>query len=110
VAVIILAITLIGLSIAIIALAFWLLCLYLAKIVVARYIGGVMVGSSAGKWSAALALLAGLVVIIIAVNLPYIGGVLHFLLILIGLGALAITIHRTYRWRKESENAGNVTA
>jgi hypothetical protein len=109
VAAVILAITLIGLPIAIVALAFWLLCLYLAKIVIARCIGGAIVASSGGRGSTALALIAGLVVVIIAVNLPFIGGVLNFLLILIGLGALVITLHRTSGWSSKSGQAGPAT-
>jgi hypothetical protein len=106
VAAVILAITMIGLPIAIMALAFWLLCFYLAKIVVARCIGSAMVGSSVGKWSTALALLAGLVVVIIAINLPYIGGVLNFLLILIGMGALVVTLYRMSAWGSKPGQAG----
>jgi hypothetical protein len=44
--------------------------------------------------STLLPLLVGLVIIIVAVNLPYIGGILNFLLMLIGFGALIIAIYR----------------
>lgn len=101
---VLLAITLIGLPIAVIAFALWLVCLYLAKIVVAKYIGGAIV-SSGGKRSAALALLAGLIIVILAVNLPYIGGVFNFLLSLIGLGTLVLTIYRVSGWGSRSEQA-----
>jgi hypothetical protein len=93
VAALILAVTLIGLPIALVTFMFWLLGLYLAKIVIARCIGGAILGTSGdGMASTALALLIGLVVVIAAVNLPFIGGILNFLLILIGLGALVLTI------------------
>jgi hypothetical protein len=95
IAAIILAITLIGLPIGLVAITLWLLGLYMAKIVVARCIGGALLGEERqGLGSTALALLIGLVIVIVAVNLPYIGGVLNFVLMLIGLGALAQTIYR----------------
>jgi hypothetical protein len=31
----------------------------------------------------------------IAINLPYIGGIINFLLMLIGLGAMVLTLYRT---------------
>jgi hypothetical protein len=106
VAALLLAITVIGLPIAAAALAFWLLCLYLAKIVVARHIGGVLMGTKDRlNWSAALALLVGLAVVLVAVNLPFIGGVLNFLLVLIGLGALVVTLHRISGWSPKSGQA-----
>jgi cytoskeletal protein CcmA (bactofilin family) len=95
VAAIILAITLIGLPIGLVAIMLWLLGLYMAKIVVARCIGAALLGKeSQGLKSTALSLLIGLVIVVVAVNLPYIGGVLNFVLMLIGLGALAKTLYR----------------
>jgi hypothetical protein len=98
VAVILLAITVIGIPVAAAAFVLWLLCLYLAKIVVAKCVGSVIMGTKEGeKWGTVMALLAGLAVVLVAVNLPYIGGILNFLLILIGLGALVIAIYRACR-------------
>jgi cytoskeletal protein CcmA (bactofilin family) len=95
VAAIIMAITLIGIPIALVAIALWLLGLYLAKIVIAKFVGSAILGARADRFSTtALALIIGLVIVIVAVNLPYIGGVLNFVFMLIGLGALARTIYR----------------
>ena len=92
---IILAITLIGIPVTLLLIALWLLGLYLAKIVVAERIGNVILGARAnGLSSTLLPLLVGLIIVIIAVNLPYIGGILNFLLILIGLGAIVMTLYR----------------
>lgn len=85
---VILAITLIGLPIALTALALWILCLYLAKILIARSIGNAIFGANGGAISTAVGLLIGIVIVAIAVNLPYIGGLLNFILILIGFGGL----------------------
>jgi hypothetical protein len=84
----ILAITLIGLPIALTALALWILCLYLAKILVARLIGNAIFGANASAISTAAGLLVGIVIVVIAVNLPFIGSLLNFILILIGFGGL----------------------
>jgi hypothetical protein len=95
VAAIILAITMIGLPIAIVSLALWLLGLYLSKIVIAKCIGNAILGSESNKLSVrALGLVIGLVIVIIAVNLPFIGGVLNFVLMLIGIGVLAKALYR----------------
>ncbi len=101
VAAIIIGITLIGLPIALVAMVLWLLGLYLAKIIVAKCIGGLIFGKNGnGIISTALSLLVGLVIVIIAVNLPYIGGVLNFLLILIGLGAFMIALYQMWQLRR----------
>ena len=95
VAAIILAITLVGIPVALLLVILWLLGLYLAKVVVAKWIGSAILGTREnGLASTLLPLLVGLIIVIIAVNLPYIGGILNFLLMLIGLGALVVTIYR----------------
>lgn len=98
VAAIILVITIIGIPIALTAIGFWLLGLYLAKIIVAKWIGGSILETKGnGMAATALALLFGLIVVTVAVNLPYIGGVLNLLLILIGLGALVTITYDALR-------------
>jgi cytoskeletal protein CcmA (bactofilin family) len=89
VAFIILAVTIIGLPVALLSLALWGAGIYLSKIVVAEF-----VGRSILKTRSAISLLAGLVLVVVAVNLPWIGGLINFLLILLGLGALAVSIYR----------------
>jgi predicted acyltransferase (DUF342 family) len=111
VAAIIMVITLIGIPIAVMTLAFWLLGLYLAKIVVAGYIGGMILGErKEGMTATALNLIIGLAIIIVATNLPFIGGVLNLLLILIGLGGLLIAIYKMWRRSPQTESVGNVIA
>ncbi len=90
VAFIILAVTIIGLPVALLSLALWGASIYLSKIVVAEF-----VGRSILKTRSAISLLAGLVLVVVAVNLPWIGGLINFLLILLGLGALAVSIYKT---------------
>lgn len=102
VAAIILGITIIGLPIGLIALAFWLLALYLAKIVIAQFLGRALLGGQGERNpSMALGLLVGLVLIFVAVNLPYVGGVINVLLILFGSGALLMGLHQLQRSRSD---------
>jgi hypothetical protein len=51
--------------------------------------------------SAALSLVIGLIIVIICVDLPYIGGVINFLLVLIGLGALVMTAYQQFGSRNQ---------
>ena len=95
IAAVLVAITLIGLPLGLISLALWLLGLYLAKIFVAAWVGQTWMEPPAGKAGPfVLALLLGLVVVYVAMNLPYVGGLLHFLIFLMGLGMAFSQIRR----------------
>ena len=98
VAFIILAITVIGLPIALLSLALWAAGLYFSKIMVAEF-----VGRSVTKTGGAVSLLAGLVLVIFAVNLPWIGTLINFLLMLAGLGAIAVMIYKSTFARRTVE-------
>jgi len=99
IAAVIAAITLIGLPLGLISLALWLIATYLAKIVVAGFVGRSLLAKGGdSRPASALILLAGLVPIFIAVNLPYIGALINFLLIILGLGVLAIQTYKMPRW------------
>jgi len=87
VAVIILAITVVGLPIALISIAAWLLVLYLSKIVIAQFVGRALLGSQG-----AVSLLLGLAFVVIAINVPYIGGIVNLLLTVLGFGATILVI------------------
>jgi hypothetical protein len=91
IAVIIVAITIIGLPLALISLALWMMGLYFSKILIAEF-----VGRSLTKERGALSLLAGLLVVIVAVDLPWIGGLISFLLMLMGLGAIVMLTYRRF--------------
>jgi hypothetical protein len=98
VAFIILAVTVIGLPIALLSLALWAAGLYFAKIMVAEF-----VGRSVTKTTGAVSLLAGLVLVVFAVNLPWIGTLINFLLMLAGLGAIAVMIYKSAFERRTVE-------
>lgn len=87
VAVVITGLTLIGLPLALLVLALWLFAVYAAKILVAGAIGQRLLPAPVGLTPRfAGTLLLGLVIVVVAVNLPYVGGLLHALVILAGLG------------------------
>lgn len=94
------AVTVVGLPLGLITLAGWLATLYAAKIVVAGFLGRSLVRSEGtAPTSTALALLVGLLLVAIAVNLPYVGGLVNFLLTLLGLGAIAFKVYQMPRWQ-----------
>jgi len=87
IAAIIAGITLVGLPLALLALAAWLAGLYLAKIILAALVGQAIRRSAVGQLrSFALDLLIGLAIVFVAINLPYLGGWIRFLVLMLGLG------------------------
>ncbi len=87
--VVIACITVIGIPIGIIVAALWMLGLYFAKTVVAQLIGRQLFKARDGATPHfAATLLAGLVIVLIAVNLPWIGWLAGLVLTLVGLGML----------------------
>jgi hypothetical protein len=89
VAAIIACVTVVGIPIGIIVAVAWLLGLYFAKIVVAQLIGRQLFQTRDGALPGfAATLFAGLVIVLIAVNLPWIGWLAGLVLTLVGLGLL----------------------
>lgn len=98
IAAIILALTVIGIPVALLFIALWLLGLYLAKIIIAQWIGTAILGIRDGGWASTLMpLLLGVLIVVLAINLPYIGSILNFILILVGLGALVKELYAMRR-------------
>ena len=81
-------ITIVGIPLGIFAAILWLLGLYFAKIVVAQMIGRRLFMSPQGVPHYAATLLAGLVIVIIAINLPWVGWLVGVALTLLGLGMI----------------------
>jgi len=92
--------TLVGIPISLILFMSWLVGLYLAKIVVANFVGRTLIARNGNRLStAALGLIVGLVLVFTSINLPYIGGLIHFILVLVGFGGLVTTIYRSFQSR-----------
>ena len=83
----VIGIALVGLPVAVAALGFLAVGLYLAKIVVAMLLGRAFVGTN-GPGGLAAALVVGLTTVLVAVNLPFVGWIINVALTLIGTGAL----------------------
>jgi hypothetical protein len=91
-------VTVIGLPIGIVLFLLGAAALYFAKAVVAQLIGRTLFRGSGGMTPhLAATLLAGLVLVIIAINLPFVGGFLNLLLTLVGLGMIATCLLGHFR-------------
>ena len=100
-------ITLVGLPLALTSAAAWLLGLYLGKIVVAQFIGHTVVASGSIKTGGTVLQLAiGLIVVFLAIGLPYIGAVVNILLTLLGFGALLIRAYKSWLGQSALELQG----
>jgi cytoskeletal protein CcmA (bactofilin family) len=97
-AALLLMLTLIGLPAGFLILGLWLAGLYLAQILVATLIGrGFLQKADAPPASIAPVLLVGLVSVAVSANLPYVGGLLRFVVLVLGLGLAVIGAHRGVR-------------
>lgn len=86
-----LMLTLIGLPAGLLILGLWLAGLYVAQILVATVVGrGFLQTADAPPAPMALVLLVGLVLVAVSVNLPYVGGLLRFVVLVLGLGLAVI--------------------
>jgi hypothetical protein len=98
VAMIVAAITLVGFPISLMLFALYLTAIYLAKIWVGAFLGQILLkpsGSTKGDWF--LGLLLGLLILTVVGFIPYLGGLVHFGVVCLGLGAFAGQIYRASR-------------
>jgi hypothetical protein len=98
VAVIVVACTLIGIPISLMALSVYLAALYLAKVWVGAFLGQVLLkssGATKGDWL--LGLLVGLLILTIVGLVPYLGGLVRFGVVCLGLGAFVGQLYRSSR-------------
>jgi Putative zinc-finger len=98
VAMILLAITLVGLPASLMLLMAYLVAIYLAKIWVGAFLGQILLkptGATKSDWL--LGLLVGLLILTVVRFVPYLGGLVHFGVICVGLGAFAWQLYRVSR-------------
>lgn len=100
VAAVVLAITLLGVPLAVLTLLGWLVLLYISKIFVALAVGEWLLARlRGGKTSASLlSLLAGLLLLTVATLIPYVGMLIRIMIASLGFGAFFITAYQ-YRTR-----------
>jgi cytoskeletal protein CcmA (bactofilin family) len=98
VAMIVVAITLVGLPISLMLLAVYLTGIYLAKIWVGAFLGRMLLrpsGATKGDW--VLGLFVGLLILTLIGFIPYLGGLVRFGVVCLGLGAFAAQLYRYSR-------------
>jgi hypothetical protein len=98
VAMVLLAITLVGLPASLMLLMAYLVAIYLAKIWVGAFLGQMLLkptGATKSDWL--LGLLVGLLILTVVRFVPYLGGLVHFSVICLGLGAFAWQLYRVSR-------------
>lgn len=98
VAMIVIGITLVGLPLSFILLALYLIALYLAKIWVGAFLGRVLLRpTTTTRHDWILGLLVGLLILTILSFIPYLGGLVRFVIVCLGLGAFAWQLYRISR-------------
>lgn len=97
--IIVAAVTLVGLPVSLMLLAAYLAAIYMAKIWVGAFLGRILLkpsGVTKGDWL--LGLLVGLLILTIAGFIPYLGGLVRFSVMCLGLGAFAWQVY----WAKRT--------
>jgi cytoskeletal protein CcmA (bactofilin family) len=96
---VLIALTIIGIPLTIVGALLFALVAWVAAIY-GRYAVGTWLVSLAGSENRWLALVVGLVVVAVATRIPILGGVIDFLVLLVGLGALALAATEERRARR----------
>ncbi len=97
-ATIVAAITLVGIPVAIVLFEVYLAGIYLAKIWVGAFLGRLLLkpaGATKREWL--LGLLVGLLILTIVGFIPYLGGLVRFGVVCLGLGAFSWQLYRSSR-------------
>jgi cytoskeletal protein CcmA (bactofilin family) len=98
VAMVLIAITLVGLPVSLMLLACYLTAIYLAKIWVGAFLGQKLLKpTEASKSDWLLGLLVGLLILTVIGFIPYLGGLVRFVVVCVGLGAFAWQLYRLSR-------------
>lgn len=97
IAVIILIISVIGIPIAVIAFSTYAVLIYIAKIPVATFVGEKIIKAlgKEGQPSLIWSMLFGLVVLTLALNIPYLDWLIYFLVLFTGFGAIITSQKRS---------------
>ncbi len=98
VAIVVIAVTLVGFPLSLMLLAMYLAAIYLAKIWVGAFLGRIVLkpsGATTGDWL--LGLLVGLLILTIVGFIPYLGGLVRLAVVCLGLGAFAYQLYRAHR-------------
>ncbi|MFZ3166222.1 MAG: hypothetical protein WA130_01315 [Candidatus Methanoperedens sp.] len=101
---VLLLITIIGIPLSLILLAIYIILVYISRIYVGLWVGQYILRKLKQETkSRVLAMALGLIIVVIGINLPIIGGLIHFIIILLGLGAIILTKYDVYKRLKEQK-------
>ena len=88
VAAVLFCVTIIGIPLGVLTFLVGAIGLYFSKAVIAQIIGRGVLRNRATPPHYAVTLFVGLVIVIVAINLPWIGGLANFVLTLVGFGVI----------------------
>ncbi len=101
---VLLLITIIGIPLGLILLFVYIILLYISRIYIGLWVGQYVLRKLKQETkSRVLAMALGLIIVVIGINLPIIGGFIHFIIILLGLGAIVLTEYNGYKKLKEQK-------
>lgn len=89
--------TIVGLGVGISALFLWMIAVYGAQVFVGAWLGDTLLGTKPGVGLAIGKLALGLAILRALRMIPYVGGWICFLIILWGIGALALAAYKNMR-------------
>jgi cytoskeletal protein CcmA (bactofilin family) len=96
--VVLLLITIIGIPLSMILLVIYIIFLYISRIYIGFWVGQYVLKKLKKETKfKVLTMALGLLIVLIGINLPIIGGFIHFVVLLLGLGAIALTEYDIYR-------------
>lgn len=88
--------TIVGAPLGVLTLVVGAIGLYFGKTVIAQLIGRTLFQSPAGPPHYAATLIAGLAIVVIAINLPVVGGIVNFVLTVLGFGMIVTVLLGRY--------------
>lgn len=102
---VILLITIIGIPLGLILMVIYIISLYISRIFVGLWVGQYIFKASEKKTSyRILSFAIGLLIVFIGINLPILGIFIHFIVIVLGLGAIVLTAYGYYKSYKEQKS------
>ena len=97
---VLIGITIAGIPVALIGFALYLSCLFVAIVMAGELVGGALVHPEGGRGGFGLALLVGLVIVIFAIQAPYLGTPARIVALLCGLGLIVERSADVWRGRR----------
>lgn len=101
---VILLITLIGIPLSLLLIAVYIIAIYVSRIFIGLWVGQYALRRlNRGTRSKVLSLAIGLLIVFIGINLPILGGFIHFVIVVLGLGALGLMGYELYHRSREEK-------